>query len=267
MVIAFGVSLCVRGETVDPAAMLASVGDIVVDQAIEVGRAGNVVWFAAARLPSLSRLAPPLTAWWLAEQPSTDGSTSLRFVGPAGVTELTYCQPDRAVESVRHIIETDSGRPYSPGEAPSPMRRLTARLTRVFRPGFTATEIHVTDDGSCLSVVVAGREGDDAPRLIDFQAANPESDDFDPDEPDSGYCIVNEAHIPVHQGLSEIRLAGQTLHLRLTAEAAQSWRLRSTRMKVALRLDPNETEKLREALTKVFAYSAQWPLPQMELGR
>ena len=65
---------------------------------------------------------------------------------------------------------------------------------------------------------------------------NPESDDFDPDEPASGYCIVNEAHIPVYQGLSEIRLADQTLHLTLTAEAAQSWRLRSTRTKVALRL-------------------------------
>ena len=53
------------------------------------------------------------------------------------------------------------------------MRRLTARLTLDFRPGFTATEIHVTDGGSCLSVVVAGREVDDAPRLIEFQAAKP----------------------------------------------------------------------------------------------
>jgi len=266
MVIAFGVSLCVGGESVDPADMLASVGDIVHQRAIEIERAGNVVRFTAASLTALSELAPPLAGWWQAERPSTDGSVSLRFVGPAGVTELTYCRPDLAVDSVRHIIETDSGQPYPPGEARHPLHRLAERLTRVFRTGFTATDVHVTEDEYCLSVVVAGREADDAPRLIDFQAATPESDDFDPDDLDGGYCVVNEEHIPVYRGLSEIRLKNQTLHLTFTAEAVQSWRLRSTRMKVALRLDPNEIEKLRDALMKIFAYSERWPLPRVELG-
>lgn len=266
MVIAFGVSLSVRGEVVDPAAMLVAVGDVVREHSVEVERSGNVVWFTATRLSTLTDLAPAIADWWQAERPPSDGSVSLRFVGPAGVTEMTYCQPDRAVDAVRHIIETDSGRPYLPGEAPGGLRRLAARLTRVFRSGFTATEVRVIDDGDCLSVAVAGREVDDRPRLIDFQAPTPGSDDYDLDDPDGGYCIVNEDHVPVYRGLSDVRLADRTLHLTLTAEATRSWGLRSPQMKIPLRLNATETEVLRTTLNRILAQSAPWPLPRVDLG-
>jgi hypothetical protein len=41
-------------------------------------------------------LAVPLTAWWQQHGPTTAGDVALRFVGPNGVTELTYRRPDLA---------------------------------------------------------------------------------------------------------------------------------------------------------------------------
>jgi hypothetical protein len=55
--------------------------------------------------------------------------------------ELTYSRPELAVDHVRHTIEVDSGRPYGPGEAPGPIRRLMAALLRRARTGFTASEL------------------------------------------------------------------------------------------------------------------------------
>lgn len=119
MSVGFGVSLVVRGETVDPAGMLATVAAAVDANHIEILRVGDVVRLTADEVPDLSVLAVPLAAWWQQHGPTTAGDVALRFVGPNGITELTYSSPDLAVEHVRHTIEVDSGRPYGPGEAPA----------------------------------------------------------------------------------------------------------------------------------------------------
>jgi len=130
--IGFGVSLVVRDETVDPAPMLAAVEPLLRRHGIDVDRSGDVVRFAGDPA-DLAELAAPLARWWQDAGPDPDGQVSLRIVGANGVTELQYCLPDIAIDHVRHHIVAESGRFYGPGEAPGPMRRLAARLSRVAR--------------------------------------------------------------------------------------------------------------------------------------
>jgi hypothetical protein len=264
--VGFGVSLRVRDEVVDPAAMLTAVEALVQGHGIEVYRAGNVVRFTARQRSALVDLAVPLAAWWQEHGPVAGGDVALRFVGTGGVTELTYCRPDLAVEYVRHTIESESGPVYLPGEVPGMVRRLAASVVRAARTGFTASELRVDNEGPCLRVAVAGRELDDKPRHIELQAFNPGHDDYDPDD-DEGYCLVNEEQIPVYGGLVGLRLTGRALHLRLTDEAAREWALRSTRMAIVLGLDRHEIDELRTALQRLFAYSSQrWPSPRLDFN-
>ena len=244
MPIGFGVSLVVRDETVDPAAMLAAVEPLLRRHDIDVDRGGDVVRFAGDPA-DLAELAAPLARWWQDAGPDPDGQVSLRIVGANGVTELQYCLPDIAVEHVRHHIFTESGRFYGPGEAPGPTRRAAARVLRAVRTGFTATELRVEADDGVLVVALAGRDPDDAPREMQFQRADEDEDD--------DYCLVNETHIPAYAGLEAVRLSRTALRLRLTADAARAWSLRSTRMTIGLSLTPPQHEELRDALRRLFA--------------
>lgn len=185
--------------------MLATLTRDVTLNNIDVDRVGDVVWFTADELGDLSVLAAPLAGWWQQHGPSVAGGVALRFVGPDGVTELTYSKPELAVEQVQRHINVDSGQLYGPGEAPGPIRRLTAALLRRTRNGFTASELLIRDEGSLLCVALAGRDLDDRPRSLEFQAFNPAHDDYDPDD-DDGYCLVTEHHVPVVQGLVALRL-------------------------------------------------------------
>lgn len=265
MPVGFAVSLVVGGQTVDPADMLRAVAPAVAVNGISIDRAGDVVRFTADELRDLSVLAGPLAAWWHQHGPTTTGDVALRFVGPNGVTELAYSRPDLAVEHVQHIIEVDSGRPYGPGEVPGPVRRFIAALLRRVRTGFTASELSIRDEGAVLCVALTGRDLDDQPRILEFQAFNSAHDDYDPGD-DDGYCLVNEHHAPVFQGLVALRLTRRTLRLRLTRQAARAWGRRSARYPVSLHLDNNEIEQLRTELRRLFSFGDdRLPPPELEL--
>jgi hypothetical protein len=211
----------------------------------------------AADLAALAELAAPLARWWQNAGPQPNGQVLLRFVGPNGVTELAYCVPDIAVKSVRHLIVSESGRFYGPGEAPGPMRRFAARVVRSARAGFTATILRVEDAGGPLVVALAGRDLDDEPRELEFQG---------PDE-DDDYCVLNEMRVPVYAGLAALKLSRTALHVRLTAEAAQEWRLRSPRMAIKLKLSRPQHNQLRAGLLRLFTHNAgRSPTPEMDLG-
>ncbi|MDQ7909543.1 hypothetical protein RB614_33990 [Phytohabitans sp. ZYX-F-186] len=226
-------SLVVRGRTVDPAGMLAMMAADLEAGGIEVLRVDDVVRFTAGEVRDLSVLAVPLAAWWQQHEPTPAGEVALRFVGPNGVTEMTYSRPDLAVEYVRHTIEVDSGEPYAPGAAPGSVRRLAAGLIRRGRTGFTAL--------------------------------NPEHSDYDPGD-DDGYCLVNDG-VPAYGALLALRLTRKTLSLRLTREAARAWAARSTTFTIKLHLTHHETEQLRLELRRLFRYrNAQATAPALHLG-
>ena len=246
--------------------MLATVAAAVNANGIEIYRVGDVVRFTADELGDLSVLAAPLAAWWQAHEPTTAGDVALRFVGPNGVTELTYSRPDLAVGYVQQTIEVDSGQPYGPGEAPGPIRRLAAALLRRVRTGFAASQLSIRDEGAVVCVALAGRQLDDRTRSVQFQAFNPGHDDYDPGD-DDGYCLVNEDHVPVYGGLVALRLAGRTLRLQLTGEAAQAWGVRSLTCRVGLQLPDHEIEQLRLHLRRLFSFGDdRQPRPELGLG-
>ncbi|MFJ6154371.1 hypothetical protein [Micromonospora profundi] len=266
MPVGFGVSLVVRGQTVDPEGMLATLTRDVTLNNIDVDRVGDVVWFTADELGDLSVLAAPLAGWWQQHGPSVAGGVALRFVGPDGVTELTYSKPELAVEQVQRHINVDSGQLYGPGEAPGPIRRLTAALLRRTRNGFTASELLIRDEGSLLCVALAGRDLDDRPRSLEFQAFNPAHDDYDPDD-DDGYCLVTEHHVPVVQGLVTLRLTPRVLRLHLADGAARTWGVRSAIYPVRLHIENHEIEQLRLQLRRLFSVGGdRLPVPKLELG-
>lgn len=263
--VGFKVSLVVRGQTVDPEEMLASVASAVTANGIEIDRVGDIVRFTASELSDLSVLAAPLVGWWQAHRPTTVGDVALRFVGPNGVTELAYSRSDLAVEHVQHIIEVDSGRPYGPGEAPGPIRRITAAMLRQVRTGFTASDLSIRDEGAVLCVALTGRDLDDRPRMLEFQAFNPARDDYDPGD-DDGYCLVTEHQVPVTGGLVALGLARRVLRLQLTEEAARAWGTRSATYPVRLHLANREIERLRLELHRLFSFGGnRLPAPKLEL--
>jgi hypothetical protein len=138
-------------------------------------------------------------------------------------------------------------------------------LPRRVRTGFTASELFIRDEGELLCVALAGRELDDRPRSVQFQAFNPEHADYDPDD-DDGYCLVDEDHLPVFGALVALRLVRRTLRLHLTREAARTWGTRSTTYTVRLRLDHQEIEHLRLQLQRLFSHeAARRPAPQLDL--
>ncbi|MFF5179802.1 hypothetical protein ACFY2Q_17415 [Micromonospora sp. NPDC000316] len=265
MPVGFGVSLVVRGQTVDPEGMLTSLARASTANGIEIDRIGDVVRFTADELGDLSVLAAPLAGWWQQHGPNVAGDVALRFVGPGGVTELNYSMPELAVEHVQRHITFDSGRPYGPGEAPGPIRRLAAALLRRTRNGFTASELVIRDEGSVLCVALAGRDLDDQPRSLELQAFDPAHDDYDPGD-DDGYCLVTEHHVPVVQGLVALQLTRRVLRLRLTDGAARTWGTRSAMYQVRLHLDNHEIEQLRLQLRRLFSLgSDRLPVPKLEL--
>lgn len=259
--VGFAVSIRVGEALVDPDPLLSRVADLARDNGIGIDRRGSVAWFTAAETSPLVALAEPLTSWWLGHEPTPSGSVVLRFAGPNGIQEISYCRPDLAVESVGYAISSNSGRVYESGEAPGPMRRLAARLSRLVRTGFTASELVVTDD-DVLMVALSGRDLDDRPRSIEFQTFNPAAEHYDPDD-DDGYCIVNEDHATIHRGLHAVRLTGRVLAVSLTPEAARAWGLRSTRLTIKLRLDDAQILQAQAALRGIFASS---PTPPPELA-
>lgn len=265
MPIGFGVSLVVRGVTTDPAPMLARVAEVLQADEIEVLRVGDVVRFTAEQVDTLSVLAVPLAAWWQQHGPTTAGDVTLRFVGPHGVSELDYCQPDLAVDVVARTIEVDSGRPSGPGGAPGALRRLVATLLSRVRTGFVATQLSIREENGVLCVALAGRRLDDRPRSVEFQVFNPAHEDHDPD--DDGYCLVNEDHVPIYRGLVALRLTPAHLRLQLTPEAARSWGSRSATYPVRLRLSLEQVGQLRDGLRRLFAYDQpRQPAPRLDLG-
>ena len=246
--------------------MLSDVAAVVEAQGIEFLRVGDVVRFTAGQVGELSVLASPIAEWWQRNRPTTAGDVVLRFVGPNGVNEIGYCAPDFVVAAVRHTIEVESGRVYEPGEAPGPARRFAAGLLRRARVGFTATEVAIRDEYGVVWVGLSGREMDDRPRSVEFQAYNPNSDDYDPEE-DEGYCVVNEDHIPVYGGLVSLRLEPRALQMQLTGEAARRWGLRSATLTVKLRLSSAHVEQLRSGLRRIFASRRTGQqLPELDLG-
>jgi hypothetical protein len=248
--VGFGVSVRLGDTCADPTHLLSLGFD-----GIDVKRTGDVAWFSAADTATLTVLAEPLTVWWQSFGPTLKGNATLRFVGPGGLNELTYCVPDSALEVVRNMIEFDSGRMYEPGEAPGRLRRFAAVVMRRFRTGFTASELVVHDGEGPLCVAVGGRQLDNSPRSIEFQAV-------DPEDGDEGYCIVDEQHIPVYDGLVSVRLRGRLLDVRVTRETAEAWQLRSARIPIKLRLSDPAIEQLRTGLQRVFATYAP---PRLDL--
>ena len=137
MRIGIGVSVVVRDAPVDPAAMLADVADLAHRHGIEVTRSGDAaVLFSAVDGTALAHLAEPIASWWQSYEPSTHGDVALRLIGPDGVSDLTYCLPEAAVDSVRFLIEQDAGPHYESGEAPGALRRVAASALRRVRTGF-----------------------------------------------------------------------------------------------------------------------------------
>lgn len=255
-----------RGQKMDPTEMLAEVAAIAEARNIEILRVDNAVRFTAAQADALPVLAVPLAAWWQRHGPTTAGDVALRFVGPNGGGQLTYCVPDIMVELVRHTIEVESGRLYEPGEAPGMAHRLAARLLRGFRAGFTACELVVREQDEVVCVSLAGREVDDRPRSVEFQGYNPDHEEYDLDD-DEGYCLVNEDHVPVYGGLVLLHLRGQTLKMRLTGEAAWAWGMRRAGMTVRLRLGEADLEQLRTGLRRVLTSGrAGQSMPELDLG-
>jgi hypothetical protein len=117
--------------------------------------------------------------------------------------------------------------------------------------------LRIEDESGALAVAVAGRDLDDVPHEVEFQS---------PYDEDESYCLVNEMHIPVYAGLTSIKLSGTALRLRLTAEAAHEWMLRSTRMTIKLRLSQPEVDQLRAALHQLFVTDAhRWPSLDLDL--
>jgi hypothetical protein len=262
--VGIGVSVRVRDVPVDPAGMLAEVADWVDRHGVEVTRFDDgLVRFSAVDGAVLAELAGPIAAWWQSYEPSTRGEVALRLIGPGGVTEVTYCRPEDAVDSVRVLIGQECGSHYKPGEEPRALRRLAAAVLRRARTGFTATMVRVESDPDCLCVAVAGREPDDRPRSIEFQVADPSSDLDDPDV--EGYCLVNEDHIPVYNALVSLQLAHDRLCLVLTRDAADAWALRSTTMTIRLAVDPAQLDALRTGLRRVFAASVTRPAKSLHL--
>jgi hypothetical protein len=263
--VGFGVSLLVRGVTTDPTPMLASAAGVIEANRIDVLRVGDVVRFTAEQVDALSVLAGPLAAWWQEHGPTTADNVALRFVGPHGVRELCFSQPDLAADLIAATIKADSGTPYGPGEAPGPLRRRAATLLRKARPGFTASQVSIQEQNGVLSVTLAGRQLDDQPRSVEFQVFNPAHEDHDPD--DDGYCLVNEDHVPIYRGLVALQLTPRHLRLQLTLEAARAWGSPSATYPIRLRLPPDQVRQLRDGLRRLFTYDeACQPAPRLDLG-
>lgn len=142
-------------------------------------------------------------------------------------------------------------------DAPGALRRLAAATLRRVRTGFTATILRIEDDADCLCVALAGRELDDQPRSIEFQAAAPSTDADHPDL--EGYCLVNEDLVPVYNALVSVRLTDDRLRLTLTRAAADAWALRSTAMTIRLALEPAQIGTLRVGMRQVFVTSGRQP--------
>ncbi|MFE9919969.1 hypothetical protein ACFYPG_32910 [Micromonospora sp. NPDC005553] len=117
MRVGFGVSVSSQGETIDPTDLLFAVAPLVQSRGIEVHRSGNVLWFTGPQLSSLFELADPLATWWQDAVRVVDHQVDFRFVGPAGLDTISYCQPDVAPELVRHFIEHNSGPPSDTSSA------------------------------------------------------------------------------------------------------------------------------------------------------
>ncbi|MGC5022364.1 Imm10 family immunity protein [Micromonospora sp. DT47] len=267
MPVGFLVSVRVGDGQADPAGMLASAAPLLGPHGIEVDRNGRLLFFKAEDPAALAVLAEPLTAWWQGHGTAADGGqVVLRFVGLHGVNEITYCRPDLAVDLVRHTILAEAGPLYGPGEAPGPVRRAAAGLVRRVRTAFTATEVRTVEENGVFCVTLAGRELDDAPRSLEFQAVDPGHDYYDPDD-DEGLCLVTERHAPSYGGVVALRLTDRALRLRLTPAAAADLGLRATGLVVRLRLDQPAHEELRNGLRRAFALAkAVDPAPRLDLG-
>ena len=249
MAVGFMVSVRLGDGNADPAGLLAEVAPLLDRHGIDVDRKGTLLLFAADEPETLAVLAEPLAAWWQGLAPT---GAVLRFVGPDGVNEISYCRPDVAAGLVRNTIVTESGRLYGPGEAPGPLRRAAAGLVRRVRTGFTASEVRTVQEKGLCCLAVAGRELDDAPRSLEFQAFDPSDEDYDPDD-DEGLCLVTERHAPSTGGLVGVRLTDRALRLRVTPAAAAELGLPSTRLVIRLRLTAADHDDLRAGLRRVCA--------------
>ncbi|MBM0258126.1 hypothetical protein [Micromonospora sp. 4G55] len=65
--------------------------------------------------------------------------------------------------------------------------------------------MQVVEEQGCPSVALAGREWDDTPRRLEFQACDPTYEQYDPED-NEGLCLVTEAHAPSWNGLRSLRL-------------------------------------------------------------
>ncbi|MEW2330063.1 hypothetical protein AB0880_19885 [Micromonospora chersina] len=266
MPVGIAVSILVDGERVDAADVLGAVTPLARENGVTVEMSASILLLTAAEVGPLAALAEPVAAWWQGYGPTeSDRTVALRFAGQYGVSEVTYCRPDLAVEIVRDTILTESGPVYRPGERPGLVRRVTAQLVRPFRNGFTATQVQVVEEHGVLTVALAGREWDDTPRRLEFQACDPTYERYDPDD-DEGLCLLTEAHAPTWNGLLALRLARGSLRVRLTGEAANELGLRSPALNVRLRLDPAELAALRAGLGRAFTFAAAHATPTLDLG-
>jgi hypothetical protein len=119
--VGIGFSVQVRDVPVDPAVMLAEVADWVDQRGVEVTRFDDgLVRFSAVDGAVLAELAGPIAAWWQSYEPSTRGEVALRLIGPGGVTEVTYCRPEDAVDTMRVLIGQECVRNTSRARNPEP---------------------------------------------------------------------------------------------------------------------------------------------------
>ncbi|SBT40763.1 hypothetical protein [Micromonospora auratinigra] len=266
MPVGIAVSVVVNGERVDPADVLGAVTPLARENGVAVTQFGPLLLLAADEVGPLVALAEPLTVWWQGYGPTGGSGTAvLRFAGQYGVSELTYCRPDLAVEIVRATLLAESGPVHGPGKRPTALRRVAAQLVRPFRNGFTATEVQVIEEQGVLTVLLAGRDGDDTPRSLEFQACDPSHEQYDPDD-DEGLCLLTEEHAPSFNGLLALRLARGSLRVRLTERATEELGLRSPALTVRLRLDRAELAALRAGLDRVFTLSTAHATPTIDLG-
>ncbi|MGC1215064.1 MAG: hypothetical protein WA890_27870 [Micromonospora sp.] len=263
--VGIAVSVLVNGERVDPADVLGAVTPLARENGVAVERSASILLLTADEVGSLAALAEPLAAWWQGHGPTEgDRKVALQFAGQYGVSEMTYCRPELAVEMVGDTILIESGPVYGPGERPGVVRRVAAQLVRPFRTGFTATQVQVVEEYGVLTVTLVGREWDDTPRSLEFQACDPTYKQYDPDD-DEGLCMLTEAHAPNWNGLLALRLARGSLRVRLTEEAAKELGLRSPALNVRLRLDPAELAALRVGLGRAFTLTAAHVTPTLDL--
>lgn len=248
--VTFAVSVLVDGRAVDPTDLIDAVSTISPPQPLRVERAGGTVRFMAEERGALGDLAAPLFQWW-----QRYGTTAvLRLVGSAGISEIKYIHPERAVTMLRGIIETESGSglwedSMADAATDGPWAADVLRdAAEADVEGVYVIGVRETLDGESWSLM--------------FQEPY---DAEDPQEIRLGmdtYClVVDPGQACYYGGVLECEIAAEELLLRLTEEAAAALGT-PTVMRFTLAMGSDQLQTLRRGLARVLTSGRPDAVPQ-----